>query len=80
LGSASSCGVSRDIAGTRRLDRQNIETRTGDPALLKGVSQRRLIDQTTTRGVDQQCRRLHGAQLGLSNEIILNSSVNPLQV
>src|SRR5690606_11492877 len=45
------------------LDGEYVEARACNNAFFQGLNQRRLIDESTPRGVDQQRAALHPAQL-----------------
>ena len=47
------------IIGRRRLFLEDVERRTGDLAATQGINQRRFINQSAARAVDEAHARLH---------------------
>src|SRR3954470_18332505 len=50
------------------LDVEHVERRAGDTAFTQKLDERRLVNNRSTRGIDESGRWLHGLQLGRSDQ------------
>src|SRR5262245_17044985 len=56
------------MAARQGFNRERIEARSRNPPLSERGHQRAVVNQFSTRNIDQQCMRSHGAQLCFADE------------